>query len=204
MTESIRQHPSLGLRKEPSQQRSKTTVAAVLDAAALLLAQGGLAALNTNAIAQRAGVSIGSLYQYFPSKEAILAALIRRIKQEMLEDMQAALTVAQTGDIQRDTQRFIEASLNHHRRYADIVVHLDHAERILPFDPETKALKAQIAELVIALLQNCEVADAASIAPDLIAICQALSMEGGPSGTTSVEELSQRMQRAVLGYVAYA
>lgn len=204
MNEPIGQRPSLDLRKTPSQRRSRTTVEAILDATGLILAQGGLAAVNTNAVAERAGVSIGSLYQYFPSKEAILAALIRRIKEEMLEDMQAALIVAQTGDIHQDVRMFIDASLNHHRRYADIIMHLDHAERILPFDEETKALKAQIAQLVVALLEHCQIRDAGSIAPDLIAICHTLSIEGGPSKATTVEEISLRMQRAVLGYIEHA
>lgn len=204
MNEPSQQHPSLALRKSPTQKRSRNTVATVLDATVLMLEQGGLAALNTNAIAQRAGVSIGSLYQYFPSKDSILAALIRRIKQEMLEDMQTALDAPQSGDIRQDARMFIKASLNHHRRYSKIIVHLDHAERTLPFDQETKALKAQIAQLVVTLLENCQIADAQEIAPDLIAICHTLSIEGGPSGAATVEEIELRMQRAVLGYIGYS
>jgi len=66
------------LRKTPKQQRSKATVAAVLDAAARILTQQGYAQANTNAIAELAGISIGSLYEYFPGKEAVFAELRRR------------------------------------------------------------------------------------------------------------------------------
>lgn len=65
-------------RKLPRQARSRALVDAILDAAARILAQHGREALNTNLVAEKAGVSIGSLYQYFPNREAIIAAVARR------------------------------------------------------------------------------------------------------------------------------
>ena len=65
-------------RKLPKQARSKALVEAVLDASARVLAKDGRDALTTNVIAQAAGVSVGSLYQYFPNREAILSALVHR------------------------------------------------------------------------------------------------------------------------------
>lgn len=65
-------------RKLPSQERSRLTVEAILDAAAHVFEQHGYAGGTTNRIAERAGVSIGSLYQYFPNKDAILVALTER------------------------------------------------------------------------------------------------------------------------------
>src|SRR5579872_7270759 len=65
-------------RKQPVQRRSKATVEAVLAAAAHILQERGAAGFNTNAVAARAGVSIGSLYQYFASKDAILLALMQQ------------------------------------------------------------------------------------------------------------------------------
>lgn len=62
-------------RKQPRQARSRDTVAAILRAAAQVFAARGYAAATTNHIAARAGVSIGSLYEYFPSKDALLVAL---------------------------------------------------------------------------------------------------------------------------------
>ena len=55
------------LRKSPAQSRSRATVEAILDAAAHILVTQGFAAASTNRIAEKAGVSIGSLYQYFPN-----------------------------------------------------------------------------------------------------------------------------------------
>ncbi|MCA9675872.1 MAG: TetR/AcrR family transcriptional regulator [Kofleriaceae bacterium] len=65
-------------RKQPSQQRSRDTVEAILTAAARVLVQHGYDGASTNRIAEVAGVSVGSLYQYFPAKEAIVTALIDR------------------------------------------------------------------------------------------------------------------------------
>jgi AcrR family transcriptional regulator len=63
-------------RKRPRQGRSINTVDAILEAAARLLERDGFAGFNTNVIAALAGVSTGSLYQYYPDKEAILRALV--------------------------------------------------------------------------------------------------------------------------------
>ncbi len=65
-------------RKLPKQARSGATVEAILEAAAQIFERRGYAAGTTNRIAERAGVSIGSLYQYFPNKDAILVALVHR------------------------------------------------------------------------------------------------------------------------------
>src|ERR1700727_158166 len=65
-------------RKAAKQARAQATVDAIVEAAAQVFESLGYAAATTNRIAERAGVSIGSLYQYFPNKDAILVALARR------------------------------------------------------------------------------------------------------------------------------
>lgn len=65
-------------RRKPSQERAKVTVEAMLDAAVKLLKRGGAPAITTNRIAETAGVSIGSVYQYFPNKHALFVALHER------------------------------------------------------------------------------------------------------------------------------
>jgi AcrR family transcriptional regulator len=66
------------LRKQAIQPRAQLTIARIVEAAAQLIEERGLPGYNTNAVAARAGVSIGSLYQYFPDKDAIMIALARR------------------------------------------------------------------------------------------------------------------------------
>lgn len=70
--------PRLQHRKLPRQQRAQSTVDALLQATAELLQEMGYARLTTNHVAQRAGVSIGSLYQYYPGKDALCHALAER------------------------------------------------------------------------------------------------------------------------------
>jgi len=65
-------------RKRPQQARSKDTVEALLEATARVLVKHGYDGLSTNRVAEQAGVSIGSLYQYFPSKEALVAELLEK------------------------------------------------------------------------------------------------------------------------------
>ncbi len=70
-------------RKEPRQERSRALVESVLAAAARVLIRDGYEAATTNRIAEVAGVSVGSLYQYFPGKEAIVSALAERHAEQM-------------------------------------------------------------------------------------------------------------------------
>jgi AcrR family transcriptional regulator len=65
-------------RRTPQQARSRAACEAIVEAAAQILEAGGPEALTTNAVAERAGVSIGTLYQYFPDKQAILLAATHR------------------------------------------------------------------------------------------------------------------------------
>jgi AcrR family transcriptional regulator len=65
-------------RKSPSQERSRRTVEKILDAAARIFHEQGYAGATTNDVADEAEVSVGSLYQYFPNKDALLVALTRR------------------------------------------------------------------------------------------------------------------------------
>jgi AcrR family transcriptional regulator len=81
----------LNQRKQPRQARSQATIDAIIEAAAQLISAHGLTGFNTNAVAERAGVSIGSLYQYFPNKDAIMAALIRRTQDDRATALRSAL-----------------------------------------------------------------------------------------------------------------
>lgn len=78
-------------RKTASQERSRATVDALVEATARILVREGFDKASTNRIAEVAGVSVGSLYQYFPSKEALVAAVIERHQQEIMETVRGEL-----------------------------------------------------------------------------------------------------------------
>lgn len=71
-------------RKAPTQDRSKATVDAIMQATEKVLLEDGWDGANTNRVAEVAGVSIGSLYQYFPSKESLLASLWASLRDDMV------------------------------------------------------------------------------------------------------------------------
>ena len=116
-------HEPLIPRKKPSQARSRATVDVILEAAAQVFGDQGYAAATTNHIARRAGVSIGSLYQYFPNKDAILYSLMERHVREGYELItRETEAMRQEGKITvRIIRRLIEAMLVFHEK--DPVLH---------------------------------------------------------------------------------
>lgn len=102
--------------KSPQQRRSRATYDAILDATTQLLTERGYAATTTNHIAKRAGVSIGSLYQYFPNKEAIAVDLMQRhivggpayMESNIIHSLKNRRTPAEI------VKCFIEAACDHH------------------------------------------------------------------------------------------
>lgn len=106
--------PKLGARKTPRQSRSRDTVEAILTATADILARRGYAALTTNRIAERAGVNIASLYQYFPGKEAIVAELRRRHGAAARTTVRRILTEDGKSDLASTLRRLVTAGLAVH------------------------------------------------------------------------------------------
>jgi AcrR family transcriptional regulator len=90
------------LRKMPQQARGQQRIHKLLNAAEQLFAEVGYDNTTTNAIAARADTSIGSLYQFFPNKEAILYAVIQRYLREMREFFDQNLTPEVVGTIRLD------------------------------------------------------------------------------------------------------
>ena len=111
MARKLRTNP----RKSASQERSRATVDALLEATTRILIKEGYDRASTNRIAEVAGVSIGSLYQYFPSKEALVAAVIDRHTQEIAEVTRNALVKAAARPIEDAAREFVSAAIDGHR-----------------------------------------------------------------------------------------
>lgn len=103
-------------RKAPAQQRSRSTVEDILTAAAQVFEAHGYAAGTTNRIAQRAGVSIGTLYQYFPNKESLAVALLERHLAEGMRHMAGwvAGCIATPRSLHDTLHVFVEGMLDLH------------------------------------------------------------------------------------------
>ncbi len=101
-------------RKTPAQDRSRATVDVILDAAARILVKDGYEAFTTNRVAEKAGVSVGSLYQYFPNKEALLGELMRRHVEELERGMLAITAEAAKRPIAETVRALIEDNVRAH------------------------------------------------------------------------------------------
>ncbi|ADG80515.1 Transcriptional regulator, TetR family OS=Tsukamurella paurometabola (strain ATCC 8368 / DSM/ CCUG 35730 / CIP 100753 / JCM 10117 / KCTC 9821 / NBRC 16120/ NCIMB 702349 / NCTC 13040) OX=521096 GN=Tpau_3943 PE=4 SV=1 [Tsukamurella paurometabola] len=127
------------LRRKPSQGRAKDTVERAKSAARQILAESGYGALSMGAIADRAEVSKGTVYQYFPNKESVVAALVAEIMDDLVESFGGRLreTLA-VGSLSLGPELLtsVFAELDRHRPTLTAV--LDGAPHLLPpsaFDP---------------------------------------------------------------------
>jgi AcrR family transcriptional regulator len=188
-------------RKQPAQARSAETVAAIVEAAARILEDKGFRGYNTNDVAARAGVSIGSLYQYFPNKDAITKALLRR----ETEPLSAALE--QAGDapsLAEGLQRFVQAAVAHQLRRPVLARLLDFEEARLPLQAEVDALGDVSAKALGRLLARHGAGRGAATrtaSRDLFAIARGMIDAAGERGETDAHDLETRVAAAMAGYL---
>lgn len=104
----------VSVRRKPKQLRARQTAEAVLDAVIRLLKRGGSAGITTNRIAEVAGVSIGSVYQYFPDKRAIFAALHQRHIEQIDRLVQNKLVEQARSSLENFVRAIIEAMVEAH------------------------------------------------------------------------------------------
>ena len=116
-------------RRDPAQERSRQTVDAIVEAAGQLLVEHGRIGVTTNVVAERAGASIGSVYQYFPNKEAIFASLQERHRDQVMPLIQH--TIARLGDPGLDV---VDAMVGLVRAMAEL--HADAPERLRAISQE--------------------------------------------------------------------
>lgn len=102
-------------RKQASQARSRATVDALIEATARILVREGFDKASTNRIAEEAGVSVGSLYQYYPGKEALVVALIERHNQALMDVVRAAAAKVEDQPLEIGVRTLVAAAVEAHR-----------------------------------------------------------------------------------------
>jgi AcrR family transcriptional regulator len=115
-------------RKVASQGRSRATVDALIEATARILVKEGFDKASTNHIAEVAGVSVGSLYQYFPSKEALVAAVAERHQQVILQTVRGELAEVLSQPVEKAMRKLVAVAVKAHR--VDPKLHRVLAEQI--------------------------------------------------------------------------
>jgi AcrR family transcriptional regulator len=189
-------------RKQPRQARAQHTVNAMIEASARILEEQGHGGFTTNAVAELAGASIGTLYQYFPDKDALLGALIARETSRLVEEVEAARMVA-TG--RRALDGLIEAAVRHQVRRPRLARLLDFEEARLPLDADTQLVRAKIVTLLADILSRPDLprqSDMQSATGDVLAIIRGMLDAAGERGEEGQAPLIVRVRRAVLGYLS--
>ena len=101
-------------RKAASQERSRATIEAMVEATARILVKEGFDKASTNRIAEAAGVSVGSLYQYFPGKEALVAAVIERHQQKIMQTVRGELAGVMDQPVEKAVRKLIAVAIKAH------------------------------------------------------------------------------------------
>lgn len=139
-------------RKAPRQRRSRETVDVILAATARVLASDGYARASTNRIAEVAGVSVGSIYQYFPNKDALVLAVAEEHAAEMTRLLVEVAGTAALGDLASAIRRFVEGMIAAHA--IDPALHRALVQQVLHLGGEVlHETQEQVRALVVGLLE---------------------------------------------------
>ena len=188
-------------RKLPRQSRSASTVQVIVEAAARLLEREGASGFNTNSVAEIAGVSIGSLYQYFPNKDAIIRALIERQAKLVAVNAGAALAA---GGLDQALTALVEVAVENQLGRPRLAQLLEDEEMRLAhsLDLEAEALGVRDA-LSAALRASVRTEEAELVASDVMRVIRVLSDAAG-SRDADVRRTTEMIVGAVRGLVAAA
>lgn len=186
-------------RKQPRQARAAATVDAIIEAAARILERDGLEAFNTNAVARAAGVSVGSLYQYFPGKDAIMAALIRQESQAFARALDEVLRTARAKSLAGAVFSIAETAVAHQAARPRLARLLDLEEERLGLQAEARGRDRRVSDILAAFLAERRLGDHEA-ALDILHMSRGMidaALERG-----AADGLAMRLTRAVLGYLS--
>ena len=202
------QPPPVAARRVPKQLRSRRTVARILHAAARVFAEDGFEAATTNRVAERAEVSVGSLYQFFPNKAALLLALRHGWMQRVHDHLGTALA----PDSFRPLAQILDDVV---RAFED----LDHAEPgvlrlLMTCDPQEcrlsadaahedilRAIHAQVEALLAARAPSLEKERRHVAAQVCVHLSDALFLRPGPAAGGFDPQLVREVKAALQGYL---
>ncbi|HCA5144188.1 TPA: TetR/AcrR family transcriptional regulator [Acinetobacter baumannii] len=188
-------------RKRPRQARSVATFEAILEAAARILESLGFAGFNTNAVAELAGVSIGSLYQYFPSKDALIVELIRRERAKLSNRIVEAIQQHDTTDLKEKIKLIIHAAVQHQLSRPQLARTLEFASELIGKDIEESKLQHELETIISDLFIRSCILHAQTVTQDVIALSKGIINAAGIAGESNLNDLQQRVEKAVFGYL---
>jgi AcrR family transcriptional regulator len=191
---------ALEARKIPRQRRARATLEAIVEAAARILETDGAAGFNTNAVARRAGVSVGSLYQYFPGKQALVAELSRRNAEAALKGLAEAAQRTAGQPILLRLRAFVRFAIAQQAERPRLSRVLDQLEEALPLPTDAAATTSAI----VVLLTQMDARMSALVAGDCLATARTLIDRALDAGEPARAGLEDRVVGALAGYLAAA
>lgn len=141
----------IAMKKRPTQRRAQVTVEAMVTAAAELLSTLPYDSVTTNRIAERAGVGIGSLYQYFPNKESIVARVVTGWVEGMLAEVTARLAASAQLEVRDAALAMVSALfevVDRHRVQVKLIL------EVIPFAIQIPAVAMLPQQLVLVAAQT--------------------------------------------------
>ena len=160
------QQLSINMRKSPKQGRAKASNDAILEATIQLLDKSPIDTITTNKIAERAGVSVGTLYQYYPNKMAILAAVARRARSatalDVIEQIESIASSTFEDTARQIVQILIKAYSPPHRErqltLLMMLIRLEYDDPSKPIDKVAETMSAKIGSVLKIEQPNSEIA----------------------------------------------
>jgi AcrR family transcriptional regulator len=200
--------PDLQVRHRPVQQRGRVRFDAILASARDLLAEGGVEGFTIEDVAAHAGIPVGSIYQFFPNKFAIVAELDARDTEALVDDLIAAAGRFPTDDWQSEADHIIDLIATHwvedpSRRAVWLAMRSTAATRPLAAE-HTRALVRTLLPIIRQLTAGMAEPQRVTVSEVVVEMCQSLlhfSVSDGEPNQDTVREL-KRMLRAYLRAVA--
>jgi AcrR family transcriptional regulator len=193
-------------RKQPVQARSEATVAALFEASIQVLVDVGYRKLTTTRVAERAGVSVGTLYQYFPNRQALINSVIERYLDEISSSIERDCQSLNGCSLDEIATGLVDAFIAAKWRRLDVAKAM-HEPLVDVGGAELVSIATtQGAELVAGLLASCSDArfrDVISLAQFIVTACSSLLQAAVINHTGSVQRsvLQDHMRAMVLGYL---
>jgi AcrR family transcriptional regulator len=195
---------SLRPRKQPVQARSETTVLAIFEASIQVLLSVGYRKLTTSRVAERAGVSVGTLYQYFPNRQALMRAVLERYLAEMSASIEAESRSLHGRSLDETAAGLVDAfiaakwkRLEVSRAMHEPLVEVGGAELV-------RASAAKGAALVAGVLESCrEISrdDVEPLAVFLVMACTSMLQAAFMDTVVDKETIRAHMHAMVRGYL---
>ena len=169
----------LSPRKYPTQDRSRHTVDAVIQAAGQVLVAEGLQKTTTHVIARRAGVSVGTLYQYFPNKESVFIELQRRFSNSLYENIEEMLHTLRALPLKDAISLFVKGLMSHIQKSPETwMALLEHRNQFLPKDEKAlrnHKLRTLLAQLFFEKRDECHIQNFEFTSFVLVNVCESLT-----------------------------